>query len=74
MGSSIRFEWRRSPSIDAATEHTASDPRQSRNVSGTAVSDRDPPIRKFFPKKLEGVLEHREGREFRNARAWGVYS
>jgi hypothetical protein len=29
---------------------------------------------RFFSKKLEGVLENREGREFSGARAWGVYS
>ena len=36
----------------ASSPHTRrpSDHRPSRNVSGTAVSDRDPPIRDYFPK------------------------
>jgi len=34
----------------APTTPTASDPRPSGNVSGSAVSDRDPPIRDYFQK------------------------
>ena len=44
---------------------TASDHRPSCNVSGTAVRDRDPPVRYFFPKKLEMFF-----RKIRNARAF----
>jgi hypothetical protein len=44
------------------------------NVSGTAREKSRPAHMRFFSKKLEGVLENREGREFSKARAWGVYS
>ena len=37
----------------APTTSTASNHRPSRNVSGTAVRDRDPPIGDFFPKKSD---------------------
>jgi hypothetical protein len=58
-----------SASTDAlAASNSPSDHPPSGNVSGSAVSNQ------FFSKKLEGVLESREGREFSNARAWRVYS
>ena len=39
------------PSIDPASHPQPSTfDRPAHNVSGTAVSDRDPPIRDFFPK------------------------